>query len=453
MRTLIIIISLFLTSKCFTQITFQENIITNEANTAWFTDVADIDGDGDNDILSASSGDNKIAWYENLDGQGNFGTQQIISTNAVGALSVNAYDFDGDGDMDVLSASQNDNKIAWYENLDGQGNFGTQQTIIIYNFWAMDAYSSDIDNDGDMDVLSAFWDGMICWFENTDSQGSFGPAQIISTELDAARSIKSKDIDNDGDMDVISASIFDNKIAWFENLDGQGNFGTQQIITTNAENAISVFVSDVDGDGDEDILSASSGDDKIAWYENLNGQGDFGTEQIISNNTIIASSVNVIDIDEDGDIDVLSTSVGDDQITWYENLDGLGNFGTKNIISQNQDNPRQITVSDLNGDGKMDLVCASQLDNKIVYYKNTSTLSIVENDHNFITFYPNPTNDFININSKFIINKVEIYNVLGELLKTTNSKKVNLSGLNQGIYILNIYAENKNYSSFKIIKN
>ena len=45
-----------------------------------------------------------------------FGTEQIISTSANGASSVYSTDLDGDGDMDVLSASYHDNKIAWYEN-------------------------------------------------------------------------------------------------------------------------------------------------------------------------------------------------------------------------------------------------------------------------------------------------------------------------------------------------
>jgi hypothetical protein len=59
--------------------------------------------------------DDKIAWYQN-DGTGNFNTQQIITTNTNGATSIYATDLDGDGDADVLSASSNDDKIAWYPN-------------------------------------------------------------------------------------------------------------------------------------------------------------------------------------------------------------------------------------------------------------------------------------------------------------------------------------------------
>ena len=71
-------------------------------------------------------------------------------------------------------------------------------------------------------------------------------------------------------LDVTTAkSVFDNKIAWYENIDGAGTFSSQRVITTEARGAKSVFAIDIDGDGDQDVLSASPGDDKLAWYKNL----------------------------------------------------------------------------------------------------------------------------------------------------------------------------------------
>ena len=69
------------------------------------------DTDDDDDYQTYS----KIAWYAN-DGKGQFGPQQVITTEAGGAMCVYAADLDGDGDLDVLSASYRDDKIAWYEN-------------------------------------------------------------------------------------------------------------------------------------------------------------------------------------------------------------------------------------------------------------------------------------------------------------------------------------------------
>ena len=102
----------------------------------------------------------------------------------------------------------------------------------------------------------------------------------ISTSADGASSVYAIDMDGDGDMDVLSASSFDNKIAWYAN-DGSGNMGTEQVISSTAMGAVAVAVADFDGDGDLDVVSASYDDDKIAWYAN-NGSGVFGAEQIIT---------------------------------------------------------------------------------------------------------------------------------------------------------------------------
>jgi hypothetical protein len=90
-----------------------QNALTQSINGPSSVYATDLNGDGFADVLSASGNDNKIAWYPN-DGTGNFGTQQIITTNAYGVGSVYATDLDNDGDADVLSASYYDNKIAWY---------------------------------------------------------------------------------------------------------------------------------------------------------------------------------------------------------------------------------------------------------------------------------------------------------------------------------------------------
>ena len=131
-------------------------------------------------------------------------------------------------------------------------------------------FAADVDGDGDMDVLSASqYDDKIAWYENDGNE--YFPHHAITTNADGAQSVYAVDVDGDGDMDVLSASNEDNKIAWYEN-DGNQNFSTH-IITTNADGAQSVHAVDVDGDGDMDVLSASQGDHKVAWYENLSTVG------------------------------------------------------------------------------------------------------------------------------------------------------------------------------------
>ena len=53
-----------------------------------------------------------------------------------------------------------------------------------------------------------------------------------------------------------------------------GDYGwADHVITTSADSVFSVFAIDIDGDGDTDVLSASANDDTVAWYENLDGSG------------------------------------------------------------------------------------------------------------------------------------------------------------------------------------
>jgi hypothetical protein len=345
--------------------------ISTAADGTYSVYATDIDGDGDMDVLSASLLDDKIAWYENTDGAGSFGAQDVISTAADAARSVYATDIDGDGDMDVLSASNADDKIAWYENTDGAGSFGAQNVISTAADGAWSVYATDMDGDGDMDVLSAsFGDDKIAWYENTDGTGTFSAQNIISTAADGAYSVYATDMDGDGDMDVLSASFTDDKIAWYENTDGAGSFGAQNVISTAADGAWSVYATDMDGDGDMDVLSASGSDDKIAWYENTDGAGTFGAQKIISTAADNARSVYAIDIDGDGDMDVLSASSGDDKIAWYENTDGAESFGAQNVISTAASGAQSVYATDVDRDGDMDVLSASFSDDKIAWYQS-----------------------------------------------------------------------------------
>jgi hypothetical protein len=162
------------------------------------------------------SGYAKIAWCAN-DGMGQFGPQQVITTAAVGANCVYTADLDGDNDLDVLSVfSRGPSWIEWYAN-DGTGQFGPQQVITTAARGANCVYAADLDGDGDVDVLSASWDDYkIAWYAN-DGRGQFGPQQVITRDALAAQCVYAADLDGDGDLDILSASSNDDKIAWYEN--------------------------------------------------------------------------------------------------------------------------------------------------------------------------------------------------------------------------------------------
>jgi hypothetical protein len=323
---------------------------------------ADLDNDGDLDVLSASYRDGKIAWYEN-EGAGRFGSQQVISVVDY-LTSVYAVDLDGDDDLDVLSASSR--KIAWYEN-DGTGRFGSQQLITTKANNADSVYAADLDGDGDLDVLSTSYPNRIDWYEN-DGTGRFGSQQVVTTEAKDADSVYAGDLDGDGDLDVLTVSDCFDEIAWYEN-DGTGRFGSPQVITTEGNLADSVYAADLDSDGDLDVLSVSYSDG-IVWYEN-NGTGQFGTPQIVATEADWADLVCAADLDRDGDLDVLSTARwGYGKIAWYEN-DGSGLFGPRQMIAASASGP--VHAADLDNDGDLDVLSASVLADRIVWYENNGS--------------------------------------------------------------------------------
>jgi len=234
-----------------------------------------LDGDGDTDVLSASiRSHNQIAWYESDGGSPPSFTERAISTSlaAVGAESVFATDVDGDGYTDVLSASASQDfgdKIAWYESDGGSPPSFTERVISITADGASSVFATDVDGDGDIDVLSASTnDDKIAWYESDGGSPPSFTEHLISTAADIATSVFATDVDGDGDTDVLSASWGDNKIAWYENNGGSPPTFIEWVISSAAPVARSIFAADVDGDGDIDVLSASEGDDKVAWYEN-----------------------------------------------------------------------------------------------------------------------------------------------------------------------------------------
>ena len=217
-----------------------------------------IDGDGRMDLASASWNDDKIAWYRNVNGDGSSWTTTVVTTSADGARSVFAADIDGDGRMDLASASWIDDKIAWYRNVNGDGSSWTTTVVTTSAdgatpslpriLMAMDAWISRV---------LLLNDNKIAWYRNVNGDGSSWTTTVVTTSADGARSVFAADIDGDGRMDLASASYGDDKIAWYRNVNGDGSSWTTTVVTTSADGARSVFAADIDGDGRMDLASAS----------------------------------------------------------------------------------------------------------------------------------------------------------------------------------------------------
>ena len=326
---------------------------------------ADMDNDGDMDIVSAAFYADRIEWLENVGG--NFVSHAIdtgladLSPYTDGASSVFAVDMDGDGNMDVVSSFRRAGRIHWYKN-DGQQNF-TRQTVDAAALGASSVFAMDMDNDGDIDILASLQTGdAIVWYENNGNEAF--SKQTINASATGATSVFAVDVDSDGDMDVLSASRGNNSVIWYENDGGQAF--SLHVINDRAVGAASVFATDVDGDGDIDVLSASRGDNKIVWYEN-NGSELF-TPRTISDDAVGASSVFAADVDGDGDMDVLATAFDGDSVVWYENV--AGQFSAVRTIDDDARGASSVFAADMDGDGDLDVLSASFDADRIAWYVN-----------------------------------------------------------------------------------
>jgi hypothetical protein len=171
-------------------------------------------------------------------------------------------------------------------------------------------------------------------------------------------------MDGDGDKDLLVGSQNDRVLAWYENSDGKGKFGPRTEIPIETERLGSVQAVDLDGDGDNDVVAESSPDFIVYWYDNVHGQGTFGKRQVITDGAV---SANVADIDRDGDLDVVVNGSG--RVNWYEqripgdaNLDGI--FKVADFVSILQagkyedDIPGNATWAEGDWDGDGDFTTA-----------------------------------------------------------------------------------------------
>jgi hypothetical protein len=235
------------------------------------------------------------------------------------AFDVYSADVDGDGDMDILGAAYLDSDITWWENDDGSGTSWTEHTVDDSFSGAMSVYAANIDGDTNMDVLgAAMHDDDITWWKNTNGLGTSWTEYTIDGDFDGARSVYSADINGDGDMDVLGAAISADDITWWENDDGSGTSWTERTVDVDFDGAVSVFSSDIDGDGDMDILGAASESDDITWWENVDGIGGSWMKHTIEGDFDAAKSVCSADINGDAWMDVLGAAAIANDITWWD---------------------------------------------------------------------------------------------------------------------------------------
>ena len=357
---------------------FSPKQIISSADNPQVVKSADFNNDGYIDIVYSSITDHKIAVSLFNSTTGTFDDEQIISTAFNFATSLYVADLDGDNYVDVLAISQLNHKVAWFKN-DGAGNFILQPLINNDAQGASCVIAADIDGDNDLDVISASKnDDKIVWYENTDGNGIFSAPIIISENAELPTVIISADIDNDNDIDIIAGYALTDKIVLFENIDGIGTFSSEITITTETDNIISLFAADFNNDGNIDIVSASTSDNKVAWYRNINGSGTF-TEQILISELTYVFDIFAADFDLDNDLDIACSVLGENKVIIIENTDGNGNFSNQHLISDLAYAVKGISAADYDNDGDIDIAAALSLsdEDKVVWFENGKATFVV----------------------------------------------------------------------------
>lgn len=312
-------------------------------------DHGDLDGDGDVDMMAV--GQLYINWYEN-DGDGHMIPR--IASEGIGRITINGgvdlklVDLDGDGDLDAVLTESLGNRVTW---LDNNGNGTFTKRLVTGHQAAYSCDPVDFDNDGDIDVVvtSVMGDDNVYWYENNGTQ-SFTQRPILLSYADPFEA-RALDYDNDGDMDVVVAchsNLAQNgKVVLCRN-NGSNTFTVQELDGA-APMATSVFWVDLDQDGHMDVLSTTGGDDRVNWYRSNGASIPSFTKSVIQYGMGYATYVVAEDLDGDGDVDVVVSCLDDRNVNWLEN-NGSEVF-TRHLLARNVFNSQFVGAGDITGDG------------------------------------------------------------------------------------------------------
>jgi hypothetical protein len=294
-------------------------------------------------------------------------SDNTIDADLNGAVSIFASDLDQDGDVDVIGCSYVGSNLVWYQN-NGSQSF-TKYTIDGSLDGAREAIAKDLDRDGDMDIIAiAYSGGKLAWYDNNGYQ-SFTKTTIDGS-IDGPIGIDAVDLDGDNDVDIILDAYTDDVLVWYEN-NGFESF-TKNTIVSDA--GFRPFAVDLDEDGDMDIVTSDISSDELLWFEN-NGAASF-TERSIDGSIDNPRGVSVADLDEDGDLDIVTVSFDDDDVVWYAN-NGSESF-TKSTIDADLDGAFDAAIADIDNDGDLDIGAVGQYADDVIWYANNGSESFTK---------------------------------------------------------------------------
>jgi flagellin-like hook-associated protein FlgL len=314
----------------------------------------DFNGDGKVDLVSASSGDGRLNVFLG-NGDGTFKTRVSYDAGLgpTGPSGLAVADFNGDGYADLLSTAYDDDRVSVFLG-NGDGTFKARTSFQAGDGPAAVAVA-DVNGDGKVDLVStAQMDNRVNVFLG-NGNGTFNARVSYATGA-GAFGVAAADFNGDGFVDLVSTAVTDNRVDVFL---GNGN-GTFKARTSYATGAIpqAVTAADLNGDAYADLVSTASADDRLDILLG-NGNGTFKA-RVSYDAGSIPLGVDATDLNGDGKVDLVSASYSEAKVNVF--------FGTGDGTLQARvsyaagSGSYDITVADFNGDRAKDIAGVSYLD-------------------------------------------------------------------------------------------
>lgn len=430
-NTFFLVALLLIALNIFAQdVSFTTHVVDNNFDGPAGIFVADINNDGNKDIISAALDVGTIAWWENIPGDSITWQKYIVDSDFPDAIYCSAADVDGDSMTDILGAAYNSNVIAWWHNEGGNPIQWTKQTIEGDFIDAHEIMAYDIDQDNDLDILGVSAGlNMIAWFENDGNYPVQWTKHVVDSSFAGARSVDAGDLDDDGDVDLAGAALLSNEVTWWRNDGGSPIEWTEFTINSNFTYSHKVHIADIDLDDDLDILGTaySSG---ISWWRNDGGDTIVWEKQNVSG--IYSAVISyAIDINQDNDIDIINSCQGTGRVVLFNNEGNNSLDWEFQFIDNSLDGAWPLYYGDLDNDSDIDVVSGGRNENEIRWYENdlitTSNNEITENPDNLnLICFPVPFKEEVNFkytlpDQSFVT--IQIFDFTGKLIKDLLMKK------------------------------